>query len=190
MNALSSLLGFVAVAGCVSAVMATTGKHVAGEKSIYDFKMDNIDGKPVSLNKYKGKVLLVVNVASQCGYTPQYKGLEALYRSKKNKGFVILGFPANNFGAQEPGSNAEIKQFCTSKFDVTFPMFSKISVKGEDEHPLYKWLIAKSDRQDDIEWNFTKFVIGKDGKVFKRFRSKDAPDSPEVLAAIDEALAK
>jgi len=168
--------------------MATT-KH-ADPSSIYDFKMDNIDGKTIKLSKFKGKVLLVVNVASKCGYTPQYKGLEALYKEKKNKGFLILGFPANNFGAQEPGSNSEIKEFCTSKFDVTFPMFSKISVKGDDEHPLYKWLIENSDRPSDaIEWNFTKFVIGKDGKVFKRFRSKDAPDSPEVIAAIDEALA-
>ena len=152
--------------------------------------MDDIDGKPVKLSKYKGKVLLVVNVASQCGYTPQYKGLESLYLERKNKGLVVLGFPANDFGAQEPGTNQEIKQFCTGKYNVTFPMFSKITVKGDEEHPLYKWLIATSDRQDDIEWNFTKFVIGKDGKVFKRFRSKDAPDSPQVLAAIDEALSK
>jgi glutathione peroxidase len=190
MNTLSSLTVFAAVAGCLAMAFAPHSTPVPGEKTIYDFKMENIDGKSMSLAKFKGKVLLVVNVASRCGYTPQYKGLEALYKERKTKGLVVLGFPANNFGAQEPGSNQEIKEFCTSKFDVTFPMFSKISVKGDDEHPLYKWLIANSDRQDDIEWNFTKFVIGKDGKVFKRFRSSDAPDSKAVLDAIDEALAE
>jgi len=179
---------FVAVAGCISIAMATTTTHHAPPSTIYDFKMDNIDGKAVKLSQYKGKVILVVNVASKCGYTPQYEGLEALYKEKKDQGFVILGFPANNFGSQEPGTDSEIKEFCTSKYSVTFPMFSKISVKGDDEHPLYKWLIANSGRPDDIEWNFTKFIIGKDGKVFKRFKSKDTPNSPEVLAAIDEAL--
>ena len=160
------------------------------DKTIYDFKMPNIDGKPISLGRFKGKVLLVVNVASQCGFTPQYKSLEAVYEARKSQGFEILGFPANNFGAQEPGTNTEIKEFCTSKFGVTFPMFSKISVKGEDEHALYKWLIANSDRPNDaIEWNFSKFVIGKNGKVVARFKSKSTPDSPEVQAAIDAALA-
>jgi len=178
------------VVGCLSFAMATSTK-THHDQTFYDFKMPNINGKEVSLAKYKGKVLLVVNVASKCGYTPQYEGLEALYKAKKSKGFAILGFPANNFGAQEPGTDAEIKEFCTSKFGVTFPMFSKISVKGEDEHPLYKWLIASSDRpNDDIEWNFSKFVIGKDGKVVARFKSKSTPDSPEVTAAIDAALAK
>jgi glutathione peroxidase len=160
-------------------------------KTIYDFSMPNIDGKKVRLKDFRGKVLLVVNVASKCGYTPQYAALEKLYESYKDKGFVILGFPANNFREQEPGSNAEIKQFCTAKYGVTFPMFAKISVKGDDESPLYKWLIENSDRpKDDIEWNFTKFVIGKDGKVAARFRSKDTPDSEEVKAAIDGALSK
>ncbi len=186
MNSVPFLSVFAIAAGCLSMAMATSSH---APKSIYDFKVSNIDGKTVPLSKYKGKVLLVVNVASKCGYTPQYKGLEALYREKKGKGFVILGFPANNFRAQEPGTNEEIKEFCKSNYDVSFPLFSKISVKGEDEHPLYKWLIASSDRQDDIEWNFTKFVIGKDGKVFKRFKSADAPDSKEVQQAIDEALA-
>ncbi|MDR3687937.1 MAG: glutathione peroxidase [Fimbriimonas sp.] len=179
----------IASLGCLSIAMATSGRR-SEPSTIYDFKMTNIDGRAVKLSRFKGKVILVVNVASKCGYTPQYKGLEALYKEKKDKGFVILGFPANNFGAQEPGSDAEIKQFCTGKYDVTFPMFSKISVKGDDEHPLYKWLIENSDRHDDIEWNFTKFVIGKDGKVFKRFMSKDTPDSEQVTQAIDEALAK
>jgi glutathione peroxidase len=172
-------------------LLACAAPHVAPEKasSIYDFSMPNIDDKKVKLAKYKGKVLLVVNVASNCGFTPQYEGLEALYKEYKSKGFVILGFPANNFGSQEPGTNSEIKQFCTSKFSVTFPMFSKISVKGDDEDPLYKWLIASSDRpNEDIEWNFCKFLVGKDGKVIARYKSKTTPEDPELRAAIDTAL--
>lgn len=161
------------------------------DQTFYDFKMENIDGKSVSLAKFKGKVLLVVNVASKCGNTPQYSALEALYESKKTQGFAVLGFPANNFGSQEPGTNGEIKEFCTATYNVKFPMFAKISVKGEDEHPLYKWLIANSDQPTaDIDWNFAKFVIGKDGKVAARFKARVKPDSPEVVAAIDAALAK
>ena len=178
------------VVGCLSFAMATSTK-THHDQTFYDFKMPNINGKEVSLAKYKGKVLLVVNVASKCGYTPQYEGLEALYKAKKSKGFAILGFPANNFGAQEPGTNSEIKEFCTATYQVNFPMFAKISVKGEDEHPLYKWLISSSDHPDaDIDWNFAKFVIGKDGKVVARFKARVKPDAPEVLAAIDGALAK
>jgi glutathione peroxidase len=173
--------------GCHTPAMPL--KPAASEHTIYDFKMKNIDGQDVSLRKYRGKVILVVNVASKCGFTPQYAGLEKLYEEKKGQGLVILGFPANNFGSQEPGTDSEIKEFCSSKYMVTFPMFSKISVKGDDEHPLYKWLIANSDRQNDIEWNFTKFVIARDGTVFKRFVSKDSPDSPQLLQALDEALA-
>lgn len=160
-------------------------------KNIYAFKMKDIDGHQIHLNKFKGKVLLVVNVASKCGFTPQYAGLEKLYREYKDKGVVILGFPANNFASQEPGTDSEIKQFCTSKYDVTFPMFSKISVKGDDQAALYHWLITNSDRPgDDIEWNFTKFVIGKDGHVFRRLKPQDSPDSPALRQAIDEALAQ
>jgi len=161
----------------------------ASPNSIYDFKMKNIDGKEIALNKYKGKVLLVVNVASKCGLTPQYKGLEAIYEKYNKKGFVILGFPANEFAGQEPGSNEEIKKFCTGTYDVKFPMFSKIVVKGDGMDPLYQWLIASSDRpKDDIEWNFAKFLIGKDGKVIKRFSPKVTPDSDEVTKAIEEAI--
>ena len=159
-----------------------------GPNTIYDFTMKDIDGKAVNLAKYKGKVLLVVNVASKCGLTPQYKGLEALYREYKSKGVVILGFPANNFGSQEPGTEKEIKEFCTGKYDVTFPMFSKISVKGEDQAPLYKWLIANSGISDDIEWNFAKFVIGKDGKVAKRISPRTTPTDPSLRQALDDAL--
>ena len=153
-------------------------------------KMKRIDGSEQELADYLGKVVMVVNVASYCGNTPQYAGLESLYKEmqEKHKPFSILGFPANNFGAQEPGTDAEIKEFCSATYQVKFPMFSKISVKGEDEHPLYKWMIENSDSKADIDWNFAKFVIGKDGKVFKRFKSRVQPNSPEVLAAIQEAM--
>ena len=178
----------MAILGCHT--QSVTPQTPTQPKTIYDFTMKDIDGKDVSLSKYKGKVILVVNVASKCGLTPQYKALEALYRENKEKGFVILGFPANNFGSQEPGTNAEIKEYCSLTYDVTFPMFAKISVKGEDEHPLYKWLIANSDRDDDIEWNFAKFVVGKDGKVVKRIAPKTAPDAPEVKDALAPLLKK
>ena len=179
-----------AVAGCTPFVMASS-KVAPTENNFYAFKMQDIDGKVVPLAKFKGKVLLVVNVASKCGNTPQYDALESLYEAKKKSGFAVLGFPANNFGQQEPGSNSEIKEFCTSTYKVKFPMFAKISVKGQDEHPLYKWLRANSNRpNDDIDWNFSKFVIGKDGKVAARFRASVTPDSPEVVAAINAALAK
>lgn len=190
MKFLHILSVFGAAAGCIFIAMATTTK-AQNETTIYDFKMANIDGKQIPLSKFKGKVLLVVNVASKCGNTPQYAKLEALYKARKNKNFSILGFPANNFGGQEPGTNGEIKEFCTATYGVEFPMFAKISVKGDDEHPLYKWLIANSDQPNaDIDWNFAKFVIGKDGKVAARFKARVQPDSPEVLAAIDAAQAK
>jgi glutathione peroxidase len=157
--------------------------------SIYHFTMKDIDGKVVPLDKFKGKVLLVVNVASKCGLTPQYAGLQKLYTEYKDKGLVILGFPANEFRGQEPGTNEEIKKFCSATYGVTFPMFSKIAVKGDEIHPLYQWLIGNSDRpKEDIEWNFAKFVVGRDGKTIKRFAPKSTPDSPELVAAIKEAL--
>lgn len=153
--------------------------------SIYDFTPNAIDGKPAPLAAYKGKVVLVVNVASQCGFTPQYTGLEKLYEQYKDKGLVIAGFPANNFGAQEPGSNEEIKRFCTRKYSVTFPMYSKISVKGSDQDPLYGYLTKAGG---EVKWNFTKFLVGKDGKVITKFDSGVAPESPELIAAIEKAL--
>ena len=156
--------------------------------NIYQFTEKDIDGKETSLKKYEGKVLLVVNVASKCGLTPQYDALEKLYKSKKDKGFLILGFPANEFGGQEPGTNAEIKAFCTGKYDVTFPMFSKIVVKGQGIDPLYQWLIEHTGSKD-IEWNFAKFLIGKNGEILERFDPRVKPDAPEVIKAIDEALA-
>jgi glutathione peroxidase len=158
--------------------------------TLYDFKAIDIDGKPVALKKFKGKVVMVVNVASRCGNTPQYEGLEKLYKEYKPKGLVIVGFPANNFGDQEPGSNPEIKTFCHSKYGVTFPMMSKVSVKGSDQAPIYKWLVENSDRpSDDVEWNFAKFLVGRDGKVAKRIKPQEKVDEPQVRAAIEAALA-
>lgn len=154
--------------------------------SIHEFTMNDIDGKPMPLKSLQGKAVLVVNVASQCGYTPQYSGLEALYRKYKDRGFVIVGVPANNFGGQEPGSNEEIKQFCSRKYSVTFPMLAKVSVKGSDMTPLYQYLTAA--KGGDVRWNFTKFLVGKDGKVLARFESAVTPDAPELAAAIEKAL--
>jgi glutathione peroxidase len=157
---------------------------------LYNFKVDSIDNKPVTLSDYQGKVLLMVNVASQCGFTPQYTGLESLYEKYRDKGLVVMGFPANNFGAQEPGSNEEIKTFCSRKYSVNFPMFSKMSVKGSDESPLYQYLTKTANPKTvgDIKWNFTKFLVDKSGNVIARFEPNVTPDSPEVVAAIEKAL--
>ena len=152
--------------------------------------MKSIDGTDVDLGSYQGKVVLVVNVASRCGATPQYEGLQALYEKYKDKGFVVLGFPANDFGAQEPGSDDQIKEFCTSKYDVSFPMFSKITVKGADKPKLYQVLTETADPAGDIGWNFEKFLIGKDGKVAGRFKTRVSPDDAALVAAIEAALAK
>lgn len=157
-----------------------------GAASVYDFSLDSIDGKPAPLADYKGKVLLLVNVASKCGFTPQYTQLEAVYEKYKGQGLVVIGFPANNFGAQEPGSNEEIKEFCNRKYNVSFPMYSKISVKGDDKAPLYQYLTSTGG--GEIKWNFTKFLVGRDGNVIARYESKVKPDEPEVVAAIEKAL--
>jgi glutathione peroxidase len=170
-----------------------TSQATKTDAYVLGFKMKDIDGKEVDLAQYKGQVILIVNVASKCGYTPQYAALEKLYKDKKAKGFVILGFPANNFGEQEPGTDAEIKTFCTSKYNVTFPMFSKISVRGDDQHPLYQKLASqpKPIGGDGIpEWNFTKFLVDKKGNVVERFTSKVKPDDPTLVRRIDEQLAK
>jgi len=163
----------------------------ADAKSIYDFTMNSIDGQPVSLKSYKGKVVLLVNVASKCGYTPQYAGLEALYEKYKDKGFVIVGVPANNFMQQEPGTNEEIKTFCSRKYNVTFPMMSKVSVLGEDKTPLYRYLTDKNSDPKfagDIKWNFTKFLFDRNGNPVARFEPAVKPDSPEVETAIESTL--
>ncbi len=159
--------------------------------TIFDFSVDTIDGKSVSLSEYKGSVVMIVNVASKCGFTPQYEGLQELYEQYKERGFTILGFPANNFMWQEPGSDEEIKSFCKINYGVTFPMFSKISVKGKDIHPLYEFLTSTETNPDysgKITWNFNKFLIGRDGSIINRFDSKVEPKSDEVIKAIEEAL--
>ncbi|MDZ7401632.1 MAG: glutathione peroxidase [candidate division KSB1 bacterium] len=160
-------------------------------KSIYDFVVKDIDGNEVKLEQFKGKVMLIVNVASKCGFTPQYEGLQKLYMQYKDKGLVVLGFPANNFLNQEPGSNEEIKQFCSLNYNVTFPMFSKISVKGKDIAPLYQFLTSKETNPEfagDISWNFNKFLVDRSGKIVARFGSRSRPESDELVQAIESAL--
>ena len=179
---------FLMLSVVMGAVLAGAQAH-----NIYDFTMKSIDGQPVSLKSYSGKVVMVVNVASKCGFTPQYAGLEALYEKYKDRGFVIVGVPANNFAQQEPGTDDEIKKFCSNKYNVTFPMMSKVSVLGEDETPLYRFLTDKSANPQvggDIKWNFTKFLFDRNGKPVARFEPAVTPDSPEVQAAVESALGK
>lgn len=174
----------------VLAAILMTGS-LFGASSVLEYSLKSIDGKPAPMAAYKGKVMLIVNVASRCGYTPQYEGLEAVYRKYKDQGLVVLGFPANNFGAQEPGTDEEIKTFCSSKYNVTFPMFSKISVKGDDKAPLYQFLTdpaANPSTAGEVKWNFTKFLVDKNGKVIARFEPAVKPESAEVAAAIEKAL--
>src|SRR6202045_4821864 len=171
-------------------IMGTT--LMAAEKSVYDFTLNSIDGQSVPLASYKGKVVLLVNVASRCGFTPQYSALESVYEKYRARGFVIVGVPANNFGGQEPGSNQEIKTFCSTKYHVSFPMMAKVSVKGDDKDPLYQFLTDKSANPQtggDIKWNFTKFLIGPDGRLITRFEPDVTPRAPQVTAAIEKALA-
>ena len=172
----------------VAATLAPAQAH-----NIYDFTMNSIDGQPVSLKSYSGKVVLLVNVASKCGFTPQYTGLEALYKKYRDRGFVIIGVPANNFAQQEPGTNEEIKTFCSRKYNVTFPMMSKVSVLGDDKTPLYQFLTDKSTDPKfggDIKWNFTKFLFDRNGNPVARFEPAVTPDSPEVQSAVESALGK
>jgi glutathione peroxidase len=178
------LFGFV--------VLCVVMSFAAG-KSVYDFPLNTIEGQPTSLATYKGKVLLVVNVASRCGFTPQYSALESTYEKYKDRGLVIVGVPANNFGAQEPGTNEEIKTFCTRKYNVQFPMMSKVSVKGSDTTPLYQYLTDTSlnpKTGGEIKWNFTKFLFDRNGNIVARFEPEVTPDSPQVVAAIEKVLAQ
>ena len=159
--------------------------------SVHDFKVKTIDGKEASLSDYKGKALLIVNTASECGYTPQYAGLEALYEKYKARGFTVLGFPSNDFGAQEPGTNAEIKKFCELRYKTTFPLFSKIPVKGPDADPLYKYLTGLPGKQGGaVTWNFNKFLVSPDGKVIEHFDSRVEPMSPELTSKLEQTLPK
>lgn len=178
--------------GMISSVFRTAvgllvaGAGLFGSSSIYDFSLNSIDGAAAPLAAYRGRVLLVVNVASYCGYTPQYQGLEALYEKYRDRGLVVIGFPANNFGAQEPGTNAEIKDFCERTYHVKFPMYAKISVDGADKAPLYQYLTAA--KGGNIQWNFTKFLISRDGRILGRFEPDVTPESSAVTAAIEKAL--
>lgn len=157
--------------------------------SLYDIPLQDIDGRKTSLKAYQGKVLLVVNVASKCGLTPQYKALESLYQKYKNQGLVVIGLPCNDFGSQEPGTEAEIKAFCEKNYSVSFPMFSKVHVKGPEQHPLYASLTGKDAAfPGDIKWNFGKFLIGRDGKVLQRFEPKLTPEDPKLVEAVEAAL--
>jgi glutathione peroxidase len=182
-----------AVAAAFVGMAFVAGAADEAPKTALSFTVKDIDGKEVDLaKKYEGKVVLIVNTASKCGLTPQYEQLVELQAKYKDKGLAVLGFPANNFNEQEPGTDAEIKEFCATKYSVNFDLFSKISVKGDDQAPLYKYLTSEETNKGfggEIGWNFTKFVVGKDGKVVARFDSKVKPDAPEVVKAIEDALA-
>lgn len=167
------------------------GAQIVSAGSVYDYQLNSIEYEAIPLRGFKGKVLMVVNVASRCGYTPQYAGLETLYRKYKNQGFVIIGIPSNDFGQQEPGTDSEIKQFCQRKYDVTFPMMSKVSIAGNNPIPLYRYLTDKKQNPKtggDIKWNFTKFLIGRDGTVVARFEPEVTPEDPSLVKAIENAL--
>ncbi|NUR59174.1 MAG: glutathione peroxidase [Catenulispora sp.] len=159
--------------------------------SLYDIPINTLDGKPGSLNDYAGKAVLLVNVASRCGLTPQYEGLERLHERYADRGFTVVGVPCNQFGGQEPGTSEEIQEFCSATYGVTFPMLEKIDVNGEDRHPLYAELTQATDDEGnngDIQWNFEKFLIGADGTVLKRFRPRTEPEAPEVVESVEAAL--
>jgi glutathione peroxidase len=183
-------VGIIALALIAMNLSSTPPPAYAGQR-FHEFTMKGIDGKDVALSQFKGKVVLVVNVASECGYTKQYDGLEKLYKDFKDKGFVILGVPSNDFGGQEPGSDSEIQQFCRSKFGVTFPMLSKVTVKGESMTPLYQFLTSGGGNENmmgNISWNFEKFLISKNGEIINRYKSRVAPESAELRSAIEQAL--
>jgi glutathione peroxidase len=171
----------------------SNGARLRPMTTVHDFDVTTIDGQTKKLSDFKGKTLLVVNVASRCGLTPHYTGLEQLYRQFAPRGFAVLGFPCNDFGAQEPGTETEIKEFCESRYDVTFPLFAKVHVKGEEQTPLYKYLTALPTAPDgagEIRWNFAKFVVGPDGNVQARFAPTVEPLAPELVGAVEAALAK
>lgn len=188
---LSAVLCFGALTAMANAddVKKADDKH--DHECALDFKMNDIDGKEVDLEDYEGKVVLIVNTASQCGLTPQYAGLEELYGRYKGKGFVVLGFPCNQFASQEPGTDAEIKQFCNTRYNVSFPMFSKIEVNGDGATPLYKYLTGKEVKpagKGDVSWNFEKFLIDRDGNLINRFAPRTKPDDAELVKAIEAEL--
>ncbi len=169
-------------------LLTVSGSIAMAAENAHEFSLKSIDGEDVSLSKYKGKVLLIVNVASRCGLTPQYEQLQAMHEKYGKDGLVVIGVPCNQFGAQEPGSAEQIKEFCSSKYSVTFPMMSKVEVNGKGQDPLYSWLKGQTETKTDISWNFEKFVVGKDGKVVARFAPRTRPDADEVVTAIQGAL--
>ncbi len=175
----------------LAAIIVSQCAFAAGARhALLDVSLKDINGKTTSLKDFKGKVLLIVNVASQCGLTPQYIALEATYNKYQDKGLKVLGFPCNDFGAQEPGTNEEIKDFCSTKYKVSFPLFDKLHVKGSEQHPLYAALSGPSSPfPGDVKWNFGKFLVSRDGKILKRFEPEVKPDSAEVIEAIEAALA-
>jgi len=188
-----ALFTAIAVVGLTSCVAQSQDKTANGKAGVLNFKMKSIDGKETDLSQYKGKVVLFVNVASQCGLTPQYKGLQKLYLKYQEKGLVIIGVPANEFGRQEPGSDAEIAKFCSTEYNVTFPMLSKVVVKGKAMCPLYTFLTSKESNPKfggDIKWNFTKFLVNRQGEVVNRFEPSVSPESTAIVNAIEAELAK
>jgi glutathione peroxidase len=192
-------LGAGLVAGCSSSYLFEPGGAQAAQEGmtvmavkttgLYDFILDDIDGRPLSLGQFKGKVLLLVNTASFCGNTPQYSDLQVIYDRYKEQGFEILAFPANNFGQQEPGTNQEIKSFCFTKYSLTFPLFSKISVKGPDKHPLYRYLTEESPFPGKVEWNFQKYLVDRSGRVVARYHHRTKPLSDQIVQDVEKALA-
>ena len=197
MNGKTILAAYVAfcLAVALTSVLAQGSKPGEGARqamsgSVYTFSMKLNDGKEKPLSDYKGKVLLIVNTASECGYTPQYRGLEELYERYQGKGLEILAFPANDFGAQEPGTDAQIKQFCTLKYKVTFPLFAKTSVKGADMNPLYKFLTTQAGFDGDIAWNFNKFLVDRSGKVVARYNSGVKPTDADLVKELEKLLAQ
>jgi glutathione peroxidase len=186
-----SLMAYMMMVGSLTGTAKNARAETGAVTGVHDFTVRSIDGADVPLARYKGKVMLIVNVASKCGHTPQYAGLEELYRRYKDRGLAVLGFPANNFLSQEPGTDAEIKAFCSTKYDVTFDMYSKISVKGDDQDPLYAYLTSEAANPataGGVKWNFTKYLVDKNGRVIAKFGSGTKPLEEEVVKAIEEAL--
>lgn len=179
------------IAALISVILLMITLNERSE-SVYQYELNTIDGKNVSLEQYKGDVLLIVNTASECGHTPQYKSLQSIFEKYEDQGFKVLGFPANNFGGQEPGSDEEIKQFCEVNFGVSFPMFSKVSVKGDDIHPLFNFLTNEGnpDFSGEIGWNFEKFLIDRNGNLVRRFKTIETPDSGKIVSAIEKELSE
>jgi len=184
-------VGFVVLGACSALALGDGPIEPAEDAGVLSFTMNSIDGEPVDLEQYRGRVVVMVNVASRCGLTPQYEGLEALYREKRDEGLVVLGFPANDFMGQEPGTNLEIRQFCEANYDVTFPMFAKISVKGDEKHPLYAKLTGQPEPVGGpVKWNFQKYLVDRSGNVVAMFSPRIGPDDPAFRAEIDRLLAE